>query len=64
MGEDERAVSSLVDYGEGAADLPMASVSLVAARTYVSASAKLAAEGPNEVVERRASASKSPDGDR
>lgn len=47
--EDESAASSLVAYGaNGGADPPAASITLVAAKAYVSASAKAAAQGPDD----------------
>ncbi|CAM9549731.1 unnamed protein product [Laminaria digitata] len=51
--EDESGPSSLVaSYGgSGDGDEPLASVSLVPAKTYVSASAKAAADGPNNPIE-------------
>lgn len=51
--EDESGPSSLVaSYGgNGDGDQPSASVSLVPAKTYVSASAKAAADGPNNPVD-------------
>ena len=50
--QDDGEPSSLVAYGgNGDGDQPTASVSLVPARTYVSASAKAAADGPNNPVD-------------
>ena len=51
--EDESGPSSLVaPYGgSGDGDQPLASVSLVPAKAYVSASAKAAADGPNNPLD-------------